>query len=507
VSYYSVFSDYDPDNQNNRVSVLGNPSLSDVRVMMIGVRNNSSTTKDCIVWTDELRVTDFDESGGWAAKGSLSLAMSDVATINVGGHKETVGFGNVDQSLSERRLDDYGQYNVAVQTDVGRFLPKAAKLKAPVYYSYSKETTTPKYNPLDQDILLKDALDGCSTQAQKDSINAFAVTKKTVESFSISGMKFDVKSKNPMPWDPANFTFSYSSNKQRNVDPSDVYENTSDYRGSLQYGYSPYVKPFVPFKFIKSKSKALKFFKEWEFNYLPSSISFFNNISRYYYEQQTRNETDVAIDLPVSVSKNFLWDRQFSIAWNFTKSLSMTFNSNTTAHIEEPVGAVNKKLFPDAYKNWKDSIWQSIRNLGKPYAYNQTFVLTYKAPFSKIPVLDFITANATYNATYNWERGTVVDNVSSGNTVSNQASLNIDGRMNLEQLYNKIPYLRDVNKRFANATSRDNNAKNKPKKFERTYQLKQDTTFVVKHNMKTKKVKLTATTTDGKPFTLTDKSS
>jgi cell surface protein SprA len=505
VSYYSVFSDYDPDNQNNRVSVLGNPSLSDVRVMMIGVRNNSSTTKDCIVWTDELRVTDFDESGGWAAKGSLSLAMSDVATINVGGHKETVGFGNVDQSLSERRLDDYGQYNVAVQTDVGRFLPKAAKLKAPVYYSYSKETTTPKYNPLDQDILLKDALDGCSTQAQKDSINAFAVTKKTVESFSISGLKFDVKSKNPMPWDPANFTFSYSSNKQRNVDPSDVYENTSDYRGSLQYSYSPYVKPFVPFKFIKSKSKALKFFKEWEFNYLPSSISYFNNISRYYYEQQTRNETDVAIDLPISVSKNFLWDRQFSIAWNFTKSLSMTFNSNTTAHIEEPVGAVNKKLFPDAYKNWKDSIWQSIRNLGKPYAYNQTFVLTYKAPFSKIPVLDFITANATYNATYNWERGTVVDNVSSGNTVSNQASLNIDGRMNLEQLYNKIPYLRDVNKRFANATSRDNNAKNKPKKFERTYQLKQDTTFVVKHNMKTKKVKLTATTTDGKPFTLRTK--
>lgn len=499
VSYNQEYSEY--DSRNNRVTVKGNPSLSDVRVIMIGVRNNSPSTKDCIVWTDELRVTDFDNEGGWAAKGNMNLSISDIATVNIGGHKETVGFGSVDQGLSQRNLEDYGQYNIAVQVDMGRFLPEKAKLTAPIYFSMTKEKTTPKYNPLDEDILLKDALDACATDAQRDSIESFAITRQTVKSFSVSGLRFDVQSKNPMPWDPANFTFSYSSNKQRNVDPDNEYENTSDYRGSLQYSYSPYIKPFKPFSGLKSKSKNVKFLKDWEFNWLPSSIEFYTNISRYYYEQQERNNTDSDIDLPVSVSKNFLWDRQFALNWNFTKSFNVSFNSNTTAHIEEPIGAVNKKLFPDKYKLWKDSIMQSIKDLGTPYSYNQSFVVTYKAPFSSIPALNFVNASVTYNSTYDWERGTTVDGVESGHTVTNQSSWNIDGRLNLEQFYNKFKYLRDVNKRFS-STSRSSAANKKPRKFERTVMLKADTTVLLRHNLRTKKVKISAVTSTGKRYAI-----
>lgn len=506
VSFYQRYTEQDPNKPNNRVTVLGNPTLSDVRVLLIGVRNNSASTKNCVVWVDELRVTDFDTKGGWAAKANANLNLSDIGVVNVGFHKETNGFGGVDQSLSQRRLDDYDQYNIAVQVDAGRFLPEKVKLKAPVYYSYSKETTTPKYNPLDQDVLLKDALDACDTKEQRDSINSFALTKREVKSFSVSGMKFDIKSKNPMPWDPANFTFSYSFNKQHNTDPDYAYENTNDYRGSFQYNWTPYAKPFKPFsRMISAKNKNLKFFRDWEFHWLPSSISFNSNISRYYYEQQARNTADVDIDLPVSVSKNFLWDRQFAITWAFTKSFSVSLNTNTTAHILEPVGQVNKKLFPDAYRDWKDSVWQSIKDLGTPWAYNQTFTATYRAPFSSIPFLNFLTANATYNATYNWDRGTEVEGISNGNTVANQASLNIDGRFNLENLYNKIPYLKKVNKRFQNTqgyanVARQRAQKVKPKKFERTFALKPDTTFVIKHNMNVKQLRVTAMTTDGRRF-------
>jgi cell surface protein SprA len=499
VSYYSRYTEQDPAHPNDRVTVMGNPSLGDVRVMMIGVRNNSSTTKSCVVWADELRVTDFDSKGGWAAKANLNLNLSDLGTVNVGYHKETVGFGSVDQSLNSRRLDDYDQYNMAVQVDMGRFLPEKAKLKAPVYYSYSNEKTSPKYNPLDQDELLSDAIDACSTKQQRDSINDYALKRHTVKSFSISGLKFDIKSKNPMPWDPANFTMSYSFNKQHDSSPDYVYENTNDYRGNFQYSWTPYAKPFTPFKkLVNSKNTHLKFVREWEFHWLPASISFNSNISRYYYEQQTRNETDADISLPVSVSKNFLWDRQLALSWNFTKSLQVSFNSNTTAHILEPVGQVNKHLFPDRYRDWRDSVWESIKNLGTPWSYNQTFTASYKAPFNLIPFLNFINATATYNSTYNWDRGTTVEDVFSGNTVANQSSLNLDGRFNFEQLYNKIPYLRDVNKRFSN--NNRNTVQPKAKVFNRTYKLKPDTTFVIKHNMNVKKVKVTATTTDGKIF-------
>ena len=501
----TLYTGYDPDHRANRVSVLGNPSLSDVRVVMIGVRNNSSKEKSGEVWVNELKVTDFDQDGGWAAKGNVNLALSDVATVNFGGHIETVGFGNVDQNLSSRRMDDYKQYNVATQVDVGRFLPAKAKLKAPVYYSVSKEKTSPKYNPLDQDILLKDALDEAETKQERDSISNYSVEQSTVKSFSISGFNFGVKSKVPMPWDPANFTVNFSFNKQENISPTVQYEHINDYRGSFQYSFSPVYKPLKPFSFIKSKSKNLKFFKDWEFGYAPSSLSFLTNMTRYYYELQSRNEADVEVEVPVSVSKNFYWDRQFAITWNLTKSLALSFNSNTMARIEEAVGQVNKKLFPDKYKEWRDTVMRSIRDFGTPWNYSQSFTATYKAPFSKIAVLDFLNGNVSYNATYRWDRGADVADAVVGNSIANNVVWNLDSKINFETLYNKCKYLKEVNKRFSNSSRGNRSQKErKPRKFQRTYQLS-DSVVAVKHNLRSKKVKVSATTLDGKPFPIKTK--
>ncbi|MCF0213902.1 MAG: cell surface protein SprA, partial [Muribaculaceae bacterium] len=359
----------------------------------------------------------------------------------------------------------------------------------------------PKYNPLDQDVKLKDALESAPDKHARDSIMAYAVERNTTQSFSISGFNFGVKSKNPMPWDPANFTLNFSFNKRTKIDPTTEYEYTNDYRGSFQYSYSPMIKGLKPFGWIKSKDKNLKFLKEWEINWLPNTISFLTTMSRYYYEMQTRSETDVMFQLPVSVSKNFLWDRQFAITWNLTKSLNFTFNSNTSARIEETVGAVNKKLFPDKYREWKDTVWSSILSMGTPWGYNQTFTGSYKAPFSKIPVLDFLSGNVSYNATYRWDRGATISGYNVGNTIASQSSWNADGRFNFESLYNKIPFIKDVNKRFSSSTrTSGNKAEKKAKKFERTFTLKPDTTLTIKHNLRTKKVKVTTTLADGTPF-------
>ena len=347
---------------------------------------------------------------------------------------------------------------------------------------------------------MKDALDEAGSKAEKDSITNYATDRTTVENFSLSGLKFDVKSKNPMPWDPANFSISFSFNKQTKMDPTTEYEYTNDYRGSLQYSYSPYFKPFKPFSKLKSKSKNAKFIKDWEFNWLPTTIAFMTNMSRYYYEQQTRSETDAFFQLPVSVSKNFLWDRQLSLTWNLTKTLSLTFNSNTSARIEETVGAVNRRLFPDKYREWKDTVWQSILSMGTPWAYNQTFTGQYKAPFNKIPFIDFLTGSISYNATYRWDRGATVDGINVGNSIANQGAWTADGRINFETFYNKIPVLKKVNRRFANNRRPDRNRKPKPKKFERDMALLPDTSLVIKHNLRVKKVKVTATTPDGKAF-------
>ncbi len=499
VSYMRLYSGRDPDNERNTMSVMGNPSLSDIRVMLIGIRNNASTAKGGTVWVNELKVTDFDENDAWAIKANMNLNMSDIATVNAGVYKETAGFGGVDQALNSRRMDDFEQYDVAVQADLGRFVPEKARLRAPIYYSVSKEKTTPKYNPLDRDVLLKDALDNAGSKQERDSITDYAVKRTTVQNFSLSGLKFDIQSKTPMPWDPANFTINYSFSKQTRHDPAIAYEYTNDYRGSLQYAYSPVIKPLRPFvKMVSSRNKNLRFLREWELQWLPSSISFLSAMSRYYYEQQVRSEVDNNFSLPVSVSKNFLWDRQLAINWNLTRSLSVSFNSNTSARIEEPIGAVNKKLFPDRYREWRDTVLTSILHLGTPWAYNQTFNASYKAPFNRIPVLDFLSGKATYNATYRWDRGATIDGVKLGNTIANQGAWNVDGGINFESLYRKIPFVKDVDRRFSG--SRNPGRPSKPKAYERTYKLRPDTSLTIKHNLRAERIRLIATTLSGQRY-------
>jgi cell surface protein SprA len=247
VTFQTPFTISDPDKPANRITVTGNPSLSDVKTIMIGIRNNAREVKSGEVWVNELRVNGFDEQGGWAATGNVNLSVSDIATVNFSGLIETVGFGGLEQSVNDRRKDDYYQYNIATNVELGRFVPEKIKLKAPLFYSYSEQVSAPKYNPLDQDLLLKEVLNDLRTQQEKDSLNSFSQDVVTVRSLSLTNVKFDIQSKTPMPYDPANFSFGYSYNENNKHNPTTAWEISQDYRGVFSYNYSPLIKAWEPF--------------------------------------------------------------------------------------------------------------------------------------------------------------------------------------------------------------------------------------------------------------------
>lgn len=450
VTYGKLYSGYDPEKSANKVSIIGNPSLAEVRTIMIGIRNNARSKKSGEVWVNELRLTEFDEDGGWAARGNLNVQLSDIGNVNVGGHVETAGFGGLEQSVSERRLDDYYQYSFTTNFELGRFLPAKAKISVPVYFSYSKEKVSPKYNPLDKDILLKDALDILETRQEKDSLRSIAEEIVTYKNFSLSNMRVGIASKKPMPYDPANFSFSYAYTRKFNSGNTTKYEDEKDWRGSMNYSYTPVFKPWEPFKKMKNKSPWLRFIKDFNLNWLPQNIAFNTDISRHYYELQLRDveNVDSGVEIPLSFAKQFLWNRDFAIRWNFSKGLRMDFTSATHAEIEEPYGAVNKELYPDEYSEWKDEVKRSLLSLGRPLDYKQTFNLSYQLPLDKFPVTDWMTTDVRFASSYNWDRGiALLEGPSAGNTISNQRMYDINGRVNMELLYNKVSYLKDINRR------------------------------------------------------------
>ena len=122
-SFGQLYTEYDGERPKNKISVMGNPSLGEVRTIMIGVRNNSRSLKSVEVWANELRLQQFSNKGGWAAQTALNLQLSDLATVNFSGHMETEGFGGLEESVSQRRNDNLYQFSVTTNVELGRFLP------------------------------------------------------------------------------------------------------------------------------------------------------------------------------------------------------------------------------------------------------------------------------------------------------------------------------------------------------------------------------------------------
>ena len=549
VSYTTEYSIYDPDNKSNRISVKGNPSLGECTVFMIGVRNVGRQTRSAVVWVNELRTDGMDESGGWAARGNATLRISDLATLNGSGSFKSVGWGTVEQSTADRSLTQDYDYSFSGQTDLGKWLPAQIKLQAPLYYSYSRSVKTPKYDPYNEDLTVDETLDTYPTERQKDSIKALVQTVAETSSLSLTGVKFNVKSKHSMPWDPANLSMGYSQNKQTNHDPTTEYEYNNTYKGNINYNWNPYFKPWKPFAAKKdakqqngrsrdqarkdreaggqnsrgnsgsnnSKAPFKRLKDDFQLNWLPNSISLSTQMNRTYHEEQLRNvetyESDYTI--PVSYTKTFTWMRQSSISWDITKTLKLNFQSATNARIDEPDVPVNKYLYPDEYERWRDTIWTQVWKMGTPVDYNQSFDLSWQLPINKITWTDWVNLTAKYKATYEWNRGTQIDEtLNTGNTAQNNTQWQLDGKLNLETLYNKSKFLKKANDRFkANSNNRTINQRNtnskrpqtvgskkadkKQKEFKKEYTLAgNDTTLTIKHGLDTRRLIISAKDAD-----------
>ena len=534
-SYTSLFYQYDPDRPNNKVSIMGNPSLGEVKTMMIGVRNNSRMTNSIEVWVNELRMQDYNNEGGWAAQGNLNVQLSDLGSVNLTGHAETAGFGGLEEKVNERRDDNLYEWSITTNFEIGKIFPEKWKMNLPLYYSYSWQKISPKYNPFDTDMLLKDALDECKSQRERDSLSSLSERVTTTKNFSLSNWKSNYASRKPMPYDPANFAVSYSYNQRYTTGETTVYENEQNWKASLSYDYSPKYKALEPFKKMKGKSKWLDIIKAQNLNWLPQNISFNTDIMRSYYELQER-DIDAGTQLPVSFSEQFLWNRELSVRWDIFKSMKLSWTSATHAEIEEPYTVINKDLYPDEYDAWKDSVKHSLRSFGRPLTYKSTFNGSYQLPLNKIPIFDWVNADGSYSSNYGWTRGTELeDGTSLGHTVTTQRTININGKLNFETLYKKWKFLADAEKRFSgsskntlpkNQKSNDkkassakdnkkssgtnaddqsdgNNDKNKKTKgFTKELTLSDSTDVELKHGQNSKRIIVRATTKEGKSYEL-----
>ena len=496
---------YDPEKLTNKVTVLGNPTLEDVQAIMIGVRNKTDHEVYGEVWVNELRLSQFNEQGGVAAMANAALSISDIAQVNVAGRLETAGYGSIESNVLDRNMDNAYQLSVSAALEAGRLFPEKAKLQIPLYVSYTNETLTPDFDPLDTDIKLSETLENYDTKEQRDSIKQMSNTVQESTSFSVTNMKLDIHSKKQnMFYDPANFSVSASYNKQNQHTPEIEQDIVTDQKGSFNYSYSFNPQPWEPFKNVKGVEK-VKFLKEMNFFYLPQSWAFNTTMHRTYTHMKMRDfniEATGNSDMDLTFSKDFTWDRNFDFKYDLTKNIKFTFQTAMNSTVDEgyytPEIIRDYAFTNDYYEGWKDTIQRSLSTWGTPYTYQQLFSASWNVPFNRIPYLEAITANASYNATYNWNRtmqSSAQNTINLGNVVSSTRAWQADGGLNFETLYGKSKYWKQMTQRFNQRTRR---RPFRSKTYTETVTLVKGEALEVNHRLGSETLKVSAVTESGK---------
>ena len=462
-----VYSEYDEDGKK-KIKVLGNPTISEVRSMMIGVRNPKNDNevgvdKSAIIWINELRLTELKNKGGWAATGRVEATLADLGRVTAAGSYNSAGYGALETKATESSMESNSFYSISTDIDLGKFMaPEKTGITVPIHYDHNQTTVTPEYNPFDPDVKFKNALEIIEDQAGKDSLKDAArdVVKQT--NFNITNLRKNrVGTKKPHFWNIENFNASYAYTMQEQKNSDIEYSIEKSYRGGLGYTYSTNAKPVQPFANAKwASSKYLQIIKDINFYYMPKSFSFSTEMFRQYQEQKLRNKSTGDIIIRPTFAKNWDWNRTYDFRYDITKGLNFTYNASANAYIYEPAG--NPERETAEWNQNRDTIKDEIFGLGSMSRFNQTSKLNYTIPINKLPLLDWVTSSASYTGTYRWTASSRSTQAVMGNVNENESTLQLNGNADFTKLYNKVPYFKEIT--TPKRTSR--NSGRQPKKEE-----------------------------------------
>ena len=442
--YYSDNDSSKPDGDGNsklRLGIKGNPNFGLVRNLMVGLKN-SDAHQDIKgeVWFNELRLADMDNQGGMAAVLNVDSNLADFATVSATGKKSTIGFGALEQGPNERSREDTQQYNIVTNLNLGKLLPAKWGINLPFNYAVGEETITPEYDPFNQDIKLNQLLANTVNEAERENIKNRAIdyTKRTSINF-IGVRKERSPEQKQHVYDPENFTFSQSINEVERHDFEIEDYVDQQVNTSVDYAFTFQPKPVEPFKNTKfmKKSSYWKLLSDFNFNYLPSNISFNTDIIRQYNRQQFRQVDGVeGIAIDPLYRRNFAFNYQYGFNFNLTKSLKLNYTASSSNIVKNYLNEDNEPI--DTF-----TIWDSYWDIGDPNQHMQQLVLNYEIPINKIPLFSFVKANYSYTGDYSWQRASnamseiEIDAVTYnlGNTIQNANSNNLNATFNMDTLY------------------------------------------------------------------------
>ncbi len=442
------------NNGRYKLTVKGRPDISTVLTMMIGVRNPESPDrepKSVCVWANELRVTDFDSNSGWAANARVAAKLADIGNISASTRYTTIGFGSIQQRISERAREETFQYDVSANINLDKFLlPQKTGLKVPMFASYEESIQTPQFDPLDPDIPLDASLESFDTEEERQEYRQLVQDRTVRKSLNFTNVRKEKvkKDKKAQLYDLSNFSFSYAFSDQQTSNISTQIMQRKTQNGGIAYNYSPQsfsIQPFANAKWLDNPY--LKLIKDINFSPLPSALSARADLNRSFIQTQLYSDDFSTVGIDPYYERLFTFNRAYNIRWNLFKALSLDYSARANAVIDEIDDSIIEGDIDSPVE--RAYVWDQVMNLGRMKNFSQDASANYKLPLDKIPLTDWIGADVRYSVGYNWIAGSLNQNDSSGNffghTLQNSRDRTATGKVDLVKLYNKVDFLKKIN--------------------------------------------------------------
>ena len=485
--------------EGTRIGIKGNPSLQNVTSVVIGVRHpgdvDDEVLESATLWLNELRVTGYDEEGGWAANANADIELADLGRVRGNIQRQTDGFGSLSSSLGEREQNDILNWSMTADLNADKLLPERYGWSIPLSMQLQSNTSTPRFAPNRGDVRLDEVvnqvddrsdLEAEEREAQRQEVIRAAETRSYQRSFTAR-----IEKRGSDSWlarntlDALSLNFSYSESDSRNpsqrLDDSWRWSGTVNYRLSIQDART--VRPFwfLPDTFVLGSLSDL------QFNYAPNSIDFSSSASRNFSQRRSRGSTLSApdddsppdrISNPFRERQSFDHQRNFGLQHDPFEFLNLSFDTRTDQTFETAAVDTVRNVITDdgdvfrdiddveAFIDEDDALELGVNafreerlNLlsegeilsgifsgdvsPRTDQHEQRFSATVRSNLLQGDAFDWIDLqDVTYQSTFRWRNSGVGRNT--GATVSNQIDVRSGLSLRPERIWQRFEFYRDL---------------------------------------------------------------
>ncbi|MGF1670931.1 MAG: cell surface protein SprA [Balneolaceae bacterium] len=471
------------------VAIKGNPSLGRISQIGLGVRNPYDIENpsgpgvpllNAQVWLNELRVSGFDNERGWAANFKTSFKLADFATFNGNFSRQTQGFGSLDSQLGQRRVDNRFAYDLSGNMNLHKFIPERYGWNIPLSLSLRRSISTPKYMPNQGDIRLVDFRSAVRSRQDLTAEEQDILIDQTIndvqtfrESFSMNFSNISKQNSQArfLQYTLDNLTLNYVFNTGNGRNPEYRFEDNWNFSTSLRYNLNfRNVRFFRPLSFLEGVP-ILKTASGLQLGYMPNNVTASISTSRTFEERKRRiseNEEEV----PLRQIHNFTYNTNFGFGYNFTRSISTSFQARGSFDLGRAAirdaglsGADSTAFEPiPTLTVFKDLLFDTLSSRRNDY--QEDYTASWQPRFNTIRAISWLNYSARYGGGFRWRNSPVGSDL--GATVSNSFRLDHTLRMDIENLFTRIPFYKKIvaddkdatNERNRQASRRQNGSNN-----------------------------------------------